>query len=146
MSFFPPLTRQKYGWPETSYGAATAMVSSSRSPTRLGCRLREQSERGRSVAVAQWYASPWERAGGPLSAHRLCHTKSEREERQSRRDLFANLSPGTFVHALCLSLVLSLVVKSTVLEGGHFYDIPQMSFRSPLPAPTAARYELLGKV
>ena len=24
MSFFPPLTRQKYGWPEASYAAATA--------------------------------------------------------------------------------------------------------------------------
>ena len=58
------------------------MVSSSRSPTRLGCRLREQRERKRrTVAVAQWYASPWERAG------RCLHTGYVIQKARERRVL-----------------------------------------------------------
>ena len=59
-----------------------SMVSSSRSPTRLGCRLREQRERKRrtdaTVAVVQWYASPWERAGRCLHTGYVIQKAKER--------------------------------------------------------------------
>ena len=99
MSFFPPLTRQKYGWPQASDATAAATRRwyhlHGRRPDLDAAYVSGESERegGRGSMV---HVAPG--AGGPLSAHRLCHTKSERE-REKRGECYATKSLAV---AVCL--------------------------------------------
>ena len=107
MSFFPPLTRQKYGWPEASQLRGrhhASMVSSSRSPTRLGCRLREQRERGR-----RW---PWlNGTRRPGSGRAAVCTQVMSYKKRERGECYATMSLA--VAAVCL-----LVSPSGAAETG----------------------------
>ena len=88
MSFFPPLTRQKYGWPEASTISAPTRVDgiiftvadAADAAAQTGCRLREREDGG--SMVGGYYVELWGRARAGRCLHTGYVIQKEREERE----------------------------------------------------------------
>ena len=109
MSFFPPLTRQKYGWPVASYAAATTRRwyhLHGRRPDLDAAYVSRERERAKEEDGRRW---PW--LNGSTSGRAAVCTQVMSYKKRERGECYATMSLA--VAAVCL-----LVSPSGAAETG----------------------------